>query len=94
MKVSMREFLRSGAFGPLKIGASREQVGAPLGGPDNWSIPSRRQRLPAVWKYGVVEFHFDAATDAVALIHADDFDHLHAGAAVIWIRGGWTGARH
>ena len=30
----MREFVHLGAFGPLKIGASREQVGAVLGGPD------------------------------------------------------------
>ena len=78
----MREFLRSGAFGPLKIGASRDQVYAALGEPDDWSIPSRRQRLPAIWKYGVVEFHFDAGTNTVALIHADDFDHFHAGAGI------------
>jgi hypothetical protein len=82
VKVSMREFLRSGAFGPLKVGATREQVRATLGEPDDWSIPSRRQRLPAKWKYGVVEFHFDPGTDTIYLIHADDFEHLHAGAAI------------
>ncbi len=78
----MREFLRSGAFGPLKIGATREQVRAALGEPDDWSIPSRRQRLPAIWKYGVVELHFHPGTDTVYLIHADDFEHLHAGPVV------------
>lgn len=90
----MREFLRAGAFGSLRIGSSREQVYAALGGPDNWSIASDRQGLPAIWKYGVVEFHFDARTDTVVLIHADDFDHFHAGVAVDldpwWMRSGAT----
>jgi len=88
----MREFLRAGAFGSLRIGSSREQVHAALGEPDDWSIASDRQRLPAIWKYGVVEFHFDARTDTVALIHADDFDHFHAASPSTSIRGGCAAA--
>jgi hypothetical protein len=81
LKISMREFLRSGAFGPIAIGTSRERVRAVLGQPDAWSALSRRERLPAIWKYGVVEFHFRRETDTIWLIHADDFDNLHLGGA-------------
>jgi hypothetical protein len=91
LKISMREFLSSGAFGPLTVGMSRAQVRATLGEPHDWSIQSRQARLPAIWKYGVVEFHFHPETDAVWLIHADYFNNLHLGCAADldawWISG-------
>lgn len=63
---------------PAQDWATREQLRAVLGKPNDWSTASRRQRLPAVWKYGVIEFHFGTETDTVKLIHADDFERLHA----------------
>jgi hypothetical protein len=82
VKVSIQELLRFGAFGPLTIGASRLEVRSILGDPDDSSVSSRRERLPAIWKYGVIEFHFDLSTDRVWLIHADGFNRLQAGEAV------------
>jgi hypothetical protein len=66
--VSLVEFLRAGAFGPIRLGMSRSQVQAACGPPEDVSV----QRGPLIWKYGDIEFHF--ARDRFFLIHCDHFD--------------------
>jgi hypothetical protein len=84
VKISIRNFLHSGSFGPLGIGMLREEVRNILGKPDAFSVLSQGERLPTIWKYGVIEFHFDPHTDQIWLIHADGFTYhpLHAGSAI------------
>jgi hypothetical protein len=43
--------------GKLRIGMTREVV-AVLGKPDDVSVLSRGQRLPAIYKYGEIELYF------------------------------------
>ena len=45
--------------GKLRIGMTREEVVAVLGKPDDVSVLSRGQRLPAIYKYGEIELHFE-----------------------------------
>jgi hypothetical protein len=54
MRASFVEFLRTGRFGDVSCGMSREQVRELLGEPE--SISS--QRNPQIWKYGSLELAF------------------------------------
>jgi hypothetical protein len=42
----------------IRLGMTREEVVATLGIPDDVSTPSRRDRLPAIYKYGDIELYF------------------------------------
>lgn len=79
--VSMREFLRSGDFGPVRLGDSVDVLRAAFGDPDDTGGTSRRQKTPVIWKYGDVEFHLTADASRVGLIFCDRFERLHLGAA-------------
>lgn len=67
--ISMLEFFRSGAFGPLHLGIMRAQIEAILGPPDDYLVLSRRERrryrekdhwrYSRGWCYGDVELFFD-----------------------------------
>ena len=93
IRVSMREWLRSGLFGPVRLGMSRAQVHGLLGPPDDTGGTSRRYRTPAIWKYGDIEFHFGRRDDdRLHLIYLDHFAVPTGGRAIAldpWIvRGG------
>jgi hypothetical protein len=45
--------------GRLRTGMTREEVVAVPGKPDDVSVPSRRDRPPAIYKYGEIELHFE-----------------------------------
>lgn len=63
--VSLRDFARSGRFGPVVPGLDRERIRALLGATDDWGHPpDRTDRKAGVWKFGTTEFHFrkDART--------------------------------
>src|ERR1700692_2197538 len=55
ISVSMLEFFRTGAFGPLHLGMARVQIEAILGPPDDYAVLSRRERRQCKgdtpWKY-------------------------------------------
>ncbi|MCP6768809.1 outer membrane protein assembly factor BamE, partial [Klebsiella pneumoniae] len=55
--------------GRLRIGMTREEVVAVLGKPDDVSLPSRRNRPPAIYKYGEIELYF-ASGDSETLYMA------------------------
>ncbi len=79
IKVSVRDFLKTGELGPVRLGMSREQVQELLGEPDDTGGNSRRHRVPTIWKYGDLELHFEQGGNRLTLIHADDFDVLSGG---------------
>jgi hypothetical protein len=79
MLICLRDFIATGAFGPLSLGANREEVKSAFGVPPTWSTESACERA-AIWKYGDIEFHFD--NDRLWLIFADDFDQPRGGASL------------
>ncbi len=88
--VSLRNWLLTGRFGPLRFGTPRAEVRELLGPPTDESI-----RRGAVSKYGDVELHFSVG-DELRLIHMDDFRVPESGGALSldpWIvRGGMARA--
>lgn len=88
--VDVERFLRTGAFGPIRLGLTEDEVRALLGDPDATGGTSRRQRTPKIWKYGDVELHFDDQR-RVQLVFFDDFDVPSGGRALTfdpWILRG------
>jgi atypical dual specificity phosphatase len=81
VSVSMREFLRTGEFGPIKLGDSIETITSFFGEPSVLGGTSRRRRTPGVWKYGDVEFHLSDDHRHVWLIFCDSYDDLQLGSA-------------
>jgi hypothetical protein len=77
----MREFLRSGEFGPVRLGDSVEKVRSVFGEPHDVAGTSRRRGTPGIWKYGDIEFHLSDDRRCVWLIFCDTFDRLHLGTA-------------
>ena len=58
------EFVRSGALGPIRVGATRGEVQSALELPDQWT------ETGSIWKYGAVELHF--IDERVWMIFSDD----------------------
>ena len=87
--VSMLDFLRTGEFGPVRLGISRAQLRGHLGEPEEWGPAPKAKHHAGIWKYGDIEFHFNG--DALWLIFADHVEQLHGGRAIDldpWILGG------
>lgn len=83
--VSVLDFLRTGQFGPVHLGISRDQLQDHLGEPESWSFgssrhPTRTPARAAVWKYGDIEFHFNS--DMLVLIFTDHIRILKGGEAI------------
>lgn len=78
--VSLRDFARTGAFGPVELGAARDRVRESLGAPDGWGGSGTSERTAAIWKYGTTEFHF--ADDALGRVYSDDFEVPEGGSRV------------
>ena len=75
----MREFLRTGEFGPVKLGDSVDAIRNALGAPPVVGGTSRRQRTPGIWKYGDIEFHLSNDRQHLCLIFCDAFDRMSLG---------------
>ncbi len=88
----MQDFLRTGAFGSINLGISRDDLWSHLGEPENWSLgPGKRSAASraAIWKYVDVEFHF--SEDRLLLVFADHVERLDGGRAInvgLWILNG------
>jgi len=80
--VSMIEFLRTGAFGSVRLGMPRLDVEEVLGSPDDVSTMMNKNRRPAIWKYGDIELHFDPDGDDLLSIYTDEFDVPSGGRAI------------
>jgi hypothetical protein len=86
--VNLEDFLRSGEFGPVRMGMSRDELLRVLGEPERLGGTSNRHPTPVIWKYGDIEFHFHPDTELLFLVHADAFD-VPRGALGLAIEPGW-----
>lgn len=75
----MRDFLRSGHFGPVRLGDTTDSLRSCLGEPQAVGGTSRRHRTPGIWLYGDIEFHLTSDRKCVRLIFCDTFEQLQLG---------------
>lgn len=73
--VSLREFLSTGRFGPVGLGATREAVRRAFGPPDDRDARARTDEAAGIWKYGDIELHFGkgGGDASLWLVYADAF---------------------
>ncbi len=86
--VNLRDFIRTGEFAGVGLGATEAEILALLGEPDHVGGTSRRQRRPLIWKYGDFELHFPPEDDRLKRIYIDDFDIPRGGRTLVldpWI---------
>ncbi len=89
--VSMLAFLRTGDFGPIKLGISRAELQGCLGDPENWGPYPKAKIHASIWKYGDIEFHFHFKVDALVCIFSDHVKTLNGGNAIgldPWVMSG------
>jgi hypothetical protein len=71
---SLGEFLATGRLGRQWLGLTRDEIAGHLGLPEAVGGTSSRRRVPSIYKYGDVEFHFAPASPFLcALIHIEGF---------------------
>jgi|SRR5581483_1206591 len=81
--VHLKEFLRTGQFGPVALGMHQDEVTHILGPPHDFSVPRRHRKRSDILKYGTMELHFDESADyRLYLIFADNFQHFSGGNAL------------
>jgi hypothetical protein len=71
------DYVRAGASmgnEVVGLGATREELRQLLGDPTDTSAPTRRERVPRIWKYGEIEYHF-GDDGKVWLVYTEDADH-------------------
>jgi hypothetical protein len=56
--ISFREFLRTGAFGPISSAMKMIEVAKELGPPEGW-ITEHAETIPLYWTFGKLEISFD-----------------------------------
>ena len=82
VQVSLIEAIRTGEFGPIRIGMTQAEVAGALGDPDDRCFMSGF----AFWKYGDFEFYFEKRAPSsdwiLWLIHVDHFETLDGGPRV------------
>lgn len=72
----MQDFLRSGTFGPIRLGDSVDCLRQHFGEAPVFGGFSRKRKRPGIWKYGDIEFHLTTDGKHIALIFCDTFDQL------------------
>jgi hypothetical protein len=50
----------TGSIIPIQLGMTRDEIKTFFGEPDNTARGWRRRPLMGIWKFGQIEFHFDA----------------------------------
>jgi hypothetical protein len=99
-EIDLLRFFKTGQFGAITLGSSRQSVQQLLGEPDNFSTPhldalNARASAP-VWEYGGIELHFGGShNQSVTLIAFTPF-HLSGPeqwktVIVAWIFGSYFG---
>ncbi len=56
---------------PAGLGATRDELRHLFGEPDDTGGTSRRRRVPTIWRYGAIEYHF-GNDGRVWLIYTED----------------------
>jgi hypothetical protein len=82
MSVSFVDFARTGAFGSLGLGASRDEVVSVLGEPDDADASTGGERI---LRYGDIEFHF--ANRILQIVFVERLDAISGGRVAL---DGWS----
>lgn len=73
----LMQFYSTGEINPIKLGFSRNEIQSIFGEPDTVGGFSRKNKLPAILKYGEIEFHFgNKPEDKLYLIYQDNDDGI------------------
>ena len=75
--VNLEDFLRTLKLGRIHLGQGASDVAAILGKPDYVGGASRKYRLPAIWKYGDIEFLFDYRTRQINMVVINFWERKH-----------------
>src|SRR5262252_10841427 len=75
--VNLKDFLRTLKLGRIHLGQGASDVAAILGKPDYVGGASRKYRLPAIWKYGDIEFLFDYRTRQINMVVINFWERKH-----------------
>lgn len=76
--IDLLDFLRTGEFGPLKLGQTKEWIGKNFAKPD---MVYRNNDESPIWHYGNIELHFHD-DNHLFLVHADHIDSLTGGEVI------------
>jgi hypothetical protein len=77
VKISIKEFLRTGQFGPVRLSMSRDQIYQSFGEPDAIASAKRKARHPTTLLYGNIELWFSGSEpNQLSALFSDDFDLL------------------
>jgi hypothetical protein len=86
-QISLKEFLITGTFGPIELGATRQQLIDILGKPQRWGT-QKDQASAEIWRYSWIEFYFPHGGDGLYMILCDHLDWLESRARFdldLWI---------
>ena len=74
--ISLRSFLKTGDFGNIRGGCTREELEQELGPPETHDTGSRKHPYPTIWKYGDIEFFFEQyrRDGCLQMVYLDDFE--------------------
>ena len=76
LSISLVEFFRTGQFGPVRLGMTRQEVYDFLGEPDGYGSPNTHLMEARVWLYDAIELHFsDAEASPLWLIFSDHLSY-------------------
>ena len=56
--ISLIDFFRTGNFGPIQLGMTRQEIYGLLGEPDWYQSPDTNLMRSNIWMYEPIEFHF------------------------------------
>lgn len=75
IEVELVTFLRTGDFGGIRLGMSRQEILDLIGTPPDWMVTRRRKRfeVSGIWKYGSIEFHLEDYGGPLWMIFTDHF---------------------
>jgi len=86
MHVDILHFLKTGEFGQIRLGMSRQQVldilGEPISFYGYWPSQSVGDEVSPfanecpLWIYGTIEFYWGEKTDRLYMIYSDDMDRI------------------
>jgi hypothetical protein len=87
--VKLEQFLRTGVFGSITFGMTRQKLRDILGSPDAEGFARRKDRYPSILKYGDIEFYFASSeNDRLYMIFSDIFE-IPTGNKYLQIEPGW-----
>ena len=104
LKIDMCDFLRTGNFGPIRLGMTKAQVEHLLGRPQSWGghFPwwneeqreqDRSYNEHPYWKYDDMEFHFGDKGQQLFLIWCDYLERLKSKGDTFYLDR-WVFATH